>query len=227
MSPLRWIRKKLSPPGPKELGLSERNALGLRKFTPFQKGFMWEDWDEIVKRDYPVRYFITEVVFAYLSRLLYRCRRWCYKWESLLFKHEYKIDLRDADPLHGYEYGYVSPQEIIERACWKALMMHVETHLENPHTRGYSDEEKQEQWFLDEVERYDEFQTLYTYWTVTRGEDEAASTALMRRMDAAVADNDEERYRELQTQFLNNNKAEDAKNQEMLERVVKLCPFMW
>src|SRR5271166_6608125 len=57
-----FLQKLFKIPGPIELGRSKHDALPSREWTPDVEGYCWEDYDEEIKRLFPVKYFIANKV---------------------------------------------------------------------------------------------------------------------------------------------------------------------
>jgi len=114
--------KFLKLPGPKELGMSERDAL---EWGPTATGPTWDDWEERVKKEYPVRYFLSEVVGDWFWGLWMRLKGWYYYLKSRFWVKYHIIDIRntsDSDPTcHGTgpHYGYRDPRDRFYAAGWQ------------------------------------------------------------------------------------------------------------
>ena len=152
-----FLRRWLRLPSPVDLGWSKTDALGMRRFTPYQEGKTWEDWHEYVQIRYPIRYFLAEAVPEWGKHwLIWPIRRfWAWLLDYLLPSRRYHLlDLRGVDPLSSYRHGYLDPCEMFRLAGWAALMR-------------WHRESGSRQW-VDQRERYREAAELILYWTVTR-----------------------------------------------------------
>lgn len=220
-----WIRKMVEVPGPQELGMADSDALGSRKLTPFQEGPTWEDWDERVKQEYPVRYFASEVVGAWLSR---QAGRMEHRWDWLIshtIRRYHLVDLRGVDPLGYYEWGYIVPAEIMRLAGWKALQLYME-RAKDPATLDYPDESRQQDWYKDEKARHEEAKALLHYWMVERRQEQEADEKLHDEVEAAGEAGDREKHEEAQKRWLESYRAIEIREDEMFQRLAKLQPYL-
>jgi len=221
------IRKLLEVPGPQALGMSTSDALGSRKLTPFQEGPTWEDWNERVKRDYPVRYFLSEVLGRWISLqasfMVNRLRRFTSRW----INRDHLIDLRGVDNLWPYEYDHLLPSAIMWLASWKALMLYIEQEKpKDPALKGYTDEAKAEPWYAEDKARYDEAQALYRYWTVERKAEHDADNRMHDAVERAGIARDREGYEILKNKWLEHYRETEKREAEMFQRLTALQPFL-
>jgi len=221
------IRKLLEVPGPQALGMSDCDALGCRRLTPFQEGPTWEDWDERVKREYPVRYFLSERVGKWLSLQAsfagHRFRRFKSRW----IYRDHLVDLRGVDNLWPYEYDHLLPSAVMWLASWKALMLYIEQEKpKDPALRGFTDEDKAEPWYAEDKARYDEAQALYRYWTVERKAEHEADNLMSAEMRKAGDARDQELYEALSKKWREHYHGIEKREAEMFQRLAALQPFL-
>jgi hypothetical protein len=209
--------------------MSDRDALGMREFTPFQDGATWEDWRERVKAEYPIRYFISEDVGRWLAIRAKRVtERWYWLKCMTLPKYRYhKVDLRGVDPIGWYRYGYLSPGTVIQLACWKALRDYVERcKPEDPATQGYTEQDRSEPWYPKRKAAYDEAMVLYRYWMEDRKrEQEAEHTIYLEKREAAKAQ-DKAKYEILSSKYRALSKAIEDREEEMLQRLLAIREYL-
>lgn len=164
---LNKIKKALALPKPKALGFSSNVALGMRNFLPRPGQDCWEDYYDICKEEYPVRYFLNQSL-----------PRWFrFKWNSLknlkyeflyLFhpKHRYHV-LSLSQPL-GYDRGWIDADTQILYANFNILVSFVEDEL------GGIDKLRDKinkfiEWEdLFWAKNYQEILDLYLYWKFDR-----------------------------------------------------------
>lgn len=223
----KWRKKIYSfwkLPSPSELGMSKHNALGMRYFTPFQSGPTWEDWRELCKKKYPVRYFLNEVFLREIRFKILYVENSIYKFKSLYYHKQHLIDLRGVDKLGYYNHGWISPAEIIRLSAWKALVYYIEfIKPGNPETDfGYTDEDKKDPWYKPMLHTYQESQKLYRYWTIERLEDDKKIHELHRLCDVAKENRNESEYRSIMSAILLASKQFEKTEQRMLERLIKI-----
>jgi hypothetical protein len=221
---------RLKLPGPHALGMADCDALGSRKVTPFQGGLMWEDWEERVRAEFPVRYFLNEVVAKWISfrysiaERSFRALR--YRW--LPWHRYHKLDLSNVDTLWPYEYDFPPvPSRIMWLAGWKALRLYIEQGKPlDPAAKDYPEGYRTTQWYLDDKARYDEVIALYRYWMVERPAEHAKNNELHLAIEVAADVRDEAQYEALTRTWLDHSHAVELREGEMFQRLAKLQPFL-
>ncbi len=219
---LKRFIKWLNPPSPKELGRAERDALPMRDFDPFNESYSWEDWHKEVKRDYPVRYFLTDTVphhFAVKVAIPLRNFKW---WVIDLFRRPHMLDMRDKE----YKGGYIDPCQAVLHANFKLLEMYINEKPYNLRDE-YTDKEIDKQGLRMQQDHYDEAHALYHYWTTTRKEIHDDNHMLYLAQKAAGEAGDRKEYEYLKKVWLEGNREEEEKEQEMLERLIKIRRGFW
>lgn len=225
---IRKLRKLVKPPTPVELGRTKHNALPSRMFDPFEAKFCWEDWEEEVKREYPVRYFLGKTVPHWFAvKITMRLRDW--KWKIIdFFKRPHMLDMRYPGEYGG---GYVDPCHAMLVANFKLLGKYI---AEEPYNLrdDYSDEEIDDQGLRAQQDHYDEAMALWRYWTVERKELEAGRYASYDKMKQAGKEGDKERYEELREEWLSEKDEygrdeRDRVEDEMLGRLIKIRRGLW
>lgn len=235
---LKTLRKLFKLPGPKELGMSERDALGCRELTPFQDGPTWDDWREIVQEKHPIKYFLSEklvpAVVWPVQRVVKDSWYWvkCHTLPSYRF---HKLDFRGVDPLHKYTHGYIDPCTVMQWGAWAALRIYVEKELIHEHyanPEAYTEEDRNSDWFNEQKrQRYDEPMALYKYWMEDRAaekkeEDRLFALTKINRKNAldklSKAD-----YDKASEEWLAYHRACEAREQEMFMKLCALREYLW
>jgi hypothetical protein len=220
--------KFLELPGPRELGWSDHDCLGLRDFTPYQEGKTWEDWTAYVKEHYPVRYFLVETIPDWFrpTKMMVKDAWYWVKCHTLPSHRFHLLDFRGVDPLHEYTHGYMDPCSIMKLAGWAALRIYIEKEEPWDPSERYTAEELEAQGLTHQKADYDEAMALYHWWMVERGEEEAERMRLYRVMKDTPHTNVEE-YRAAKEPWHTAYDAHEAKEEEMFLRLVKLRPRLW
>src|SRR5579863_10256158 len=134
-------------PTPSELGLckdTEHNALPMR-FLTSDAGPTWEDWQEIVKKNYPIRYFLAEELVPWIRQKYRKYVTDPIYWIKchLLPKHRYHLlDLRQPKSKHEgrpYRYGWIDSDTQMLYALFNILNNFVKHEM--PHWYCPSEEE--------------------------------------------------------------------------------------
>ena len=226
------LRKLLRIPGPVELGMSKYEALGCREMTPFQDTPMWEDYYTRIKEEYPVRYFLSEVVGRWFSSKLYSLNEWQWALRHRYIYRSHLIDTRGVDPLSPkpFDYGYMDPCYSFWIAGWHALRRHVEkdepTDPADPDS-GFTEEDRASDWFKSQKANYDEIQALYHYWMVTRPEESEESLRLYEIQKEDGRRQDKEAWDISHDKWLNYHRECEEREEEMFLRLVKVRQYLW
>lgn len=216
---IRWLRKKLGPPGPKELGWSKINALESRHISPHTKNKTWEDWYEYVKEHYPIKYRFKKIIDWFSQKKYNLGMRW-YEFKSRYFKKQHFLDLRQGyNGYDLYEYGYLDPCEKILYASFNTLKEFVERE-EPLRAEDYPDDEMSKHWKEAAAEIYD----LYDYWMNRRAQADKKANALYDQMKSSQ---DEEKTSRLREEWRVARDSLEKEEQANLERLIKVREFMW
>jgi len=231
------LRKLFKLPTPKELGMSESNSLGCRSLTPFQKGPTWDDWEEIVRKKHPIKYFLDKSVPYALLPIQGRIERAWY-WIQCHTLPSYRfhiIDLRGVDPTSEYTHGYMDPGEVMRIAAWATLRSYVEKELVHERyedEENYTPDELGEEWYKEQKRvRYEEPMALYKYWMEERAaekKEEARLFALTRiNQKNALEALNKEAYQAASDVWLKYHRACEAREQEMFLRLCAIREYLW
>lgn len=223
------LRKFFRLPGPKELGWSDHDALGSRHFTPFQEGKTWEDWEEHVRKEYPVRFFLSETLPNFFRPVGWKAGRvWYWIKCHVLPSHRFHLlDFRGVDPLHEYTHGYMDPCTVVWLAAWAALRSYVEKEEPTDPASWASPEELAEEPLKDQKARYDEAIELHRWWMKGRAAEEAEESRLHKAVDDARTTHDREAYDEASRPWLEYHRWREDHDEEMFLRLCKLRRSLW
>lgn len=227
----RKIWKLFKLPSPSQLGMTddtEYDALPMKMFqhagdtTP-----TWEDWNEKVKKDYPIRYFFAEELWPGIQRLYRRyVTDFWYKIKCHTFTKYHMLDLRqpEKDPL-SYRFGWVDSDTQMVYALFNILNTFVKDEL--PHAFVPSEEDvAKEPHLLSQRNNYLEVKAIHYWWNVQRLREAEVEQKLLhewsetQKFDGPAA---KVLWGEL-------NKVENAnkdKLEEMIIRLIRVRSCMW
>lgn len=225
------FRKAVCIPSPKQLG-QRSNALISRAFGySGQQGYSWEDYEKEIRIRYPFRYFFFRAIPRQIDRVLIPMRR---NWREALYflkchlltsHRHHLLDIRQPKGRsYDYRWGYINPDDKMMLALFTILCDFVEK--ENPHNplENTSLEELSAQGQLVYYEGYKEMMDLYHWWNTGRKEDHK------------MADEFFESYRDEKNHMIYNQKSNqwismtrdlEAKDDEMLGRLLKIRRQLW
>jgi hypothetical protein len=237
------LRKLLKLPSPKELGISESNALPMRDFTPWEKGACWEDYYDLLKKKYPIRYFISEtapdffrnkIYYPFISPIVD-----CYDWlrYHLIPKRRYHfLDLRqpcgndDIKNIDCYKYGWCDVPEKMLYAMFNLLKEYFDENPFDLRTR-YTDEEiNADPGLKTQQEYYDEAKAILYWWQVQRKQDKLKMDQLLHKWSDCRSDDTSPNDSETKFHYLQLRHAElnfDEKTDEMIARLMKIRKGLW
>lgn len=228
---MKKIKKYFKLPGPKALGWSNSDALGMRELTPFQEGKTWEDWHEYVQEHYPVRYFLIHTMPKFFRPIKWKIENIWYKIKLINPKNRhYMLDLRNIDPLNDHydgRYRY-DPCTIMYLSAWGSLRKYVEKEggLEK---HNYSIEEIKKCPGLDEQKhfKYDEPAFLYNYWMVERAKEEKEDERLYKIQKDHAINRDREAYEQASKIWLDHHINVKNRDNEMFMRLCSIREHLW
>jgi hypothetical protein len=226
---MNW-KKLFKLPSPKELGWAKENALPSRSFTPNCIGFTWEDWEEKMKSDYPIKYFIVKSLPNFIKYNIwfpvYRPinNSWYYLKCHVLTKHKYHlVDIRqrksEIDSVDDYRYGWIDIDHRILLALFSLLDKFVEDELINYYCPTEEDI-KENPSYAQQRDTYNEILALYRWWTVTRKWDSKNISDLGSKWVKSKSEDDYEKYSNAKKEF-------DEKEDEMIGRLLKIRRSLW
>lgn len=138
-------------------------ALPLRAFSTGTLLYSWEDWHRDNKKEFPVRYFLTETISLKVRRIQSKISN-SYHWvRTRTWKRYHMLDIRGP----GYDGGWIDRDGVVLYASFKALKDFVEKEmkgvfLEAPPKVTY---ESDGDYWDRRVETEQELEALYTWWT--------------------------------------------------------------
>lgn len=137
---MSFLKKIFNFPGPRELGMSTRDALPLRAIQPNTIDFCWEDWEEEIKKRYPIKFWLLKTCPTFIRYKIWfpikRSFADIYDWLYChIIKRDHILDLRqpckknDAINIDCYRYGWVDIVDKIKFANFNLLNKFVEEEL--------------------------------------------------------------------------------------------------
>ena len=204
-------------------------ALQSRMFSPFAKGYCWEDYEEEMRRDYPIRFFLTDTLPLWFGSNIVSplSNVYCYIRDKLWTRH-YILDVRQgSNDFDSYRWGYIDPSQKMLYACFNILKDYIEN--EKPHNLmdDLTLNEIHEQGLTDQYDQYVEAHALYSYWMNGRKHAREEVQRMRLEVDSAKEAKDEEEYNRLQGIWLKAYKSLDNLEEEMLERLIKIRSGLW
>lgn len=233
-----WWRKILDRvlplPGPKELGKADCDALPSRMFGDQYPGiYTWEDWDEAMRRDYPIAQFLRERLprpFRYYWRRITDAWYWikCHTLPSYRF---HMLDMRNPGGGVDYTHGWMDRSELMLWVCFKLLVDFVEKEQGATDLREcYTTEEIESSPELQaHIKMRDEIQALYQWWKTGRAEADAKTDAVFQTYHTAKTDPTKtpEEIAVLLDAWTDERKRTEGQDQEHLIRLIALREHLW
>lgn len=230
MKYFRQLWKWLQPPGPVELGRSERDALPMQDFGSMPGDYTWEDWEAEVQNAYPFRFWLTH---TFPRSFLYPIRRrvsdvWYWLIDHLLSSRRFHlVDLRCPGPRLDYKHGWIDQPEAILYACFVLLRRYVEQECpRNPTAdldQARSDEERQI--FQEQVDRYHEIMAIYSWWMQGRLDEEDEERRLRTVREEVRSDS--QAFEAASQRWFEYREMRERREQEMLERLIRVRENLW
>ena len=224
-------RKWFCIPSPKELG-QKSNALGSKLFG-FQGGgtYTWEDYEKEVRIRFPFRYFffrtIPQKINVVLRPIRYNVREALYWLKThLIPKHRYHfLDLRQ--PKGGgfnYRWGYINPDDKMMLAVFNILCEFIEKEGPTNPLDNSTLAELSAQGQMTYYNGYLEMMELYNWWRTGRRQEHD-------KVEEFFSTYREEKnhviYNQKSNQWIQMNQELDKKDDEMLERLMKIRRQLW
>lgn len=234
---MSFFKRLFKLPGPRDLGMSEVDALQSREFTPDCKGPTWEDWHIKVKQMHPVKYFFLETVkYFFLRKIWWKffnpIKEFYYFLSSHLIpsRRYHFLDLRqpyNTDHIDHYRYGWADVPEKMLYAMFNLLGEYL--HKERPHDLSlhYSREEiNKNPGFKAQQDAIDEARAIYHWWTVERKSDYKIYNNLLhewceqRTKDKVIA-------KKIYIEMKDKEEFIENKTDEMVLRLMKIRRTLW
>lgn len=225
------IWKLFKLPSPSELGMTDDTQYDALPMKMFQRAGdttpTWEDWDEKVKKDYPVRYFFAERLWPGIQRLYRRYVTDTWYWIRCHTYNRYHVlDLRQPkkDPL-SYRFGWIDSDTQMVYALFNILNKFVEGEL--PHAYLPSEEDvAKEPHLLNQRNNYLEVRAIHYWWNVQRLRDAETEQNLLHTWAESQKINDPA-TKQLWDDLQKMENANKEKLEEMIIRLVKVRNCMW
>ena len=234
---MSFFKNLFKLPGPRELGMSDYDALESRDLTPDCTGPTWEDWHEKVKSMYPVRYWLLESAPSWFKEHIWwkismPMSKFYYKLKCHLvpsYRYHF-LDLRqprNEDDIDHYRYGWRDVPEKMLYAIFNLLGEYL--NKENPHdlTDSYSREEiEADAGFKAQQDAIDEARAIYAWWTTERKLDYKKYNGLLSYWSVIRKSNREEADL-IFKQMKNQEEYIESKTDEMIARLMKIRRTLW
>jgi hypothetical protein len=152
--------------GYNKLKLKKPKTLPLLAFSNGVILYTWEAWISDNKKEFPIRYFITETMPHLLGRFVGKLNS-AYNWVRTRTWCKYHIlDIRTSD----YRGGYRDADDIMLYANFKILTDFVEKELEGVFIEEIPENlpDWETQIMQKQYEKEQEIKSLYFWWTVDR-----------------------------------------------------------
>jgi hypothetical protein len=208
------------------------NYLGSRMFNPFQEGPTWEDYEALVAKKFPVRYFLNYTfkynVIAPIKRRVGDAWYWL-KCKTLPSYKFHILDLRKADPLHPYSHGYRDPSDMLMNACFLVLKKYLDEEPADPSTWETREEIESDPILSYQQRNIDEAKAIWKWWSEDRKEEERKEEELA---DIAAGIRcqelpDKEAYYEAMKVYSDYRLELEKRQDEKLLRLVKIRNSLW
>jgi len=218
-------------PSPKDLGWSDSNALPMDMFkSGNDKSHTWEDWERKMREEYPVRYFLSETLPFTLRVKVGTPIKDAWYWLKCHMVPSYKyhlLDLRQPkrDGELGYRYGWIDSDTQILYALFNILNNFVKHELPNFYCPS-EEEVQNDPHLLHQRHVYLEAKAIHYWWNVERARQIKNHTKLLHDWSEAKKNHDANEH----SLWADLGKAEvamDAKEDEMIARLMKIRRFLW
>lgn len=222
------IKKLFKFPTPIELGVSKHNALSSKMFTPKTSAFTWEDYYNLLAKEFPIRWgiyicFKTIKDFLHFKILKkielvidYFRYKYYYKYHIL------KLSQPKSNTSDDYSYGYRDCSDQMTYAVFNILNTYIKSiNLDNETVLNYKNQKNQ-------YDAYLEMLTINNWWCVIRKEKlKKYNNALDEHFKLKEDGNDD--FIEKQSFDYVNAFEEHLNNEldEMLLRTLKVRNYMW
>lgn len=168
--------------GYNKLKLKKPVALPLRAFMTGVVLYTWDDWILDNKKEFPVRYFLTETLPDFLSQVRSYFKRSFYFVKSHTYRRYHMLDLRHK----FYKSGWIDMTHVVLSAPFAALVSFVENELngvflEEIPVGEAADSFEHWEW---RVEAEQEIKALYNWWKNEFNGDDSSEEAqhMLRRL---------------------------------------------
>ena len=225
-------------PSPKDLGVSESNALPSRKITPDDNSFSWEDYDELIKKKYPIKYLFFVTIFDWIKYniiypFLIPTEKFIYflKCHLIRSKRYHLLDLRQPKnnfDIDTYCYGWIDPSDKMMFALFNILREYVQNCKNHDLRDIYSEEEiKKDPGMSEQQFIIDEARDIYNWWSIERKKDLKECENLYTDLTLAIKNKNIELKKDILNKINSKEWAIEYKTDEMLIRLLKIRKGLW
>lgn len=214
-------------PSPQELGWtdSDSNALPMSMFQ--RKGDdtpTWEDWEEKVRKEYPVRYFMSETLPMWFRTRIQRPIKDAWYWvvcHLLPSRRYHLLDLRQPT----YKFGWIDSDTKMLYALFNILNQFVEGEMS--HWYCPSEEDVQtDNHLLYQRNNWLETKAIHYWWNVERLRQMDEHADLLHRWSEARKVDAPETHI-LWDELHKMEKVQEDKEDEMIARLLKIRRSLW
>lgn len=228
-------------PTPKELGIAKYNALPLRSFTPWEMDTCWEDYYDLLKKKYPVRFFLFNTLPDFVRYNIYfpiaRPIKDGWYWiKSHTYRKYHLLDLRqpcdkdDITNIDCYQYGWCDVPEKMLYAMFNLLKEYFDEEPYDLTTHYTRVQIEADQGLKNQQHYYDEAKALLHWWQVERKQELTKIYQLQHdwheaRKDDTSPDDPDTKDKFLKLQVLEQEFQD--KTDEMIARLMKIRRGLW
>lgn len=181
--------------------------------------YCWEDWREDAKKQYPIRYYLSETLpLWFASKIVCSIKTLIYYIKSHTWKKFHYIDIRNYE----YKWGYVDADYQILYACFTILTKFVERgkpERQISYIKEYLVKNETLHCSINDYKNkllaYEEILILYKWWNIER-------PALLQNINNAlkIKDKNYNEYRLLSEQL-----TKDERN--AIKRLADVRNYLW
>lgn len=236
--PRMTLWKIVKLPTPFELGWSDDphfNALPMRDFSsPGDKTPTWEDWEEKMRKEHPVKYFLVESIPRWIHHHFIIPLKDAKYWFKCHFipSHRYHIlDLRqpikkgELENIDAYRWGWIDSDTQMLYAMFNIFNNFVEHEFKN-HYCPSEEEIQAEPHLLQTRNLHLEIKAIHYWWNVERARMQKAQEKLLHDWSEARR-NDTPTVHQLWDELHKGEQAFDDKTNEMIIRLMKIRRSLW
>lgn len=218
-------------PSPKELGWSDSNALPVALFKQANDDTpTWEDWDNKMRKEYPIRYFFAETLpFWFKTRIRRHVKDTIYFFKChLLPSHRYHfLDLRQPKKKgkYSYRWGWLDSDSKMVYALFNILNTFVEEELPNMYCPSEEDVNANP-YMASQRNHYLEIKAIHYWWNIERERHIQLHDDLLNRWSTAKQTRDPAEH-QLWDELQKMEAAAEIKEDEMIGRLIKIRRSLW
>lgn len=226
----------------KIFGIPKPRALPMEKFCN-PGDYTWKDWHEDARKNYPIRYFLSETVpMWYRVHIYMNVSHFWYWIKYRLYKKSHLLDLRQPHTNTGddYRWGRLDEYSQMLYACFNILMNYIKSSrngyvysiddIEYLQKQILNTENEYERHHLEQdLEFFKEVRYLHYYWTVARKRQlKDRDEILSEWSDSLETRHTDPEYTKLLWDKLRKIEEETiVKEEEALIRLVKIREKLW